>query len=144
MKKFTKILSYVAVIALGVGFFYGMVHAQWFGTVTDTTDVGVAGAGSLAWGTWGGIIKVIKIFINWVLGLLSLIALVVLLRGGFNMVTAAGDETKYKKWFKILQQAAVGLAIIGLSWIIVSAIFRIIGWAAGQPGGGGIGGGIMQ
>jgi len=28
MKKFTKILSYVAVIALGVGFFYGMVHAQ--------------------------------------------------------------------------------------------------------------------
>jgi hypothetical protein len=76
------------------------------------------------------LISVIKTFLNWVLGLLSLIALVVLLYGGFNMVTAAGDEAKYKKGFKILQQAAVGLAIIGLSWIIVSFIFLIIG--AGQ------------
>jgi len=73
---------------------------------------------------------VIKTFINRVLGLLSLIALVVLLYGGFNMVTAAGDEAKYKKGFKILQQAAVGLAIIGLSWIIVSAIFWIISGAS--------------
>jgi len=81
---------------------------------------------------------VIKTFINWVLGLLSLIALVVCLYGGFSMVTAAGDEAKYKKGFKILQQAAVGLAIIGLSWIIVSAIFRVIGGAAGTGAGGNI------
>ncbi|MBU0627054.1 hypothetical protein KKG31_03555 [Patescibacteria group bacterium] len=70
---------------------------------------------------------VIRTFLNWVLGILSLIALIVLLYGGFNMVTAAGDDAKYKKGFKILQQAAVGLAIVGLSWIIVSAIFWIIG-----------------
>ena len=80
--------------------------------------------------------NVIKTFINWVLGLLSLIALVMLLFGGFKMVTAAGDETKYKGGFKILQQAAVGLAIIGLSWIIVSAIFRVIGGAASGTTGG--------
>jgi hypothetical protein len=51
------------------------------------------------------------------------------------MVTAAGDDGKYKKGFKILQQAAVWLAIIGLSWIIVSFIFFLIGWAQkGQVG----------
>jgi hypothetical protein len=50
---------------------------------------------------------VVKSFINWLLGLLSLISLVILLYGGFNMVTAAGDDGKYKKGFKILQQAAV-------------------------------------
>lgn len=129
MKKFTKILPYVVVIVLGVGFFYGMAHGQsvWFGDASSTAGYGIAGSGAQ---TGGGIMTVIKTFINWVLGLLSLIALVVLLYGGFNMVTAAGDETKYKKGFKILQQAAVGLAIIGLSWIIVSAIFRVIGGAA--------------
>ena len=40
---------------------------------------------------------VIRTFLNWVLGILSLVALVVLLYGGFNMVTAAGDDAKYKK-----------------------------------------------
>jgi len=140
MKKFTNILSYVVVIALGVAFFYGMAHAQ-FGAATSTADIGVAWAGAQS---GNSIMGIIKVFINWVLGLLSLIALVVCLYGGFSMVTAAGDEAKYKSGFKILQQAAVGLAIIGLSWIIVSAVFRIIWGAAGNPGTAGqtIGGGI--
>lgn len=43
------------------------------------------------------LIQVIKSFINWMLGILSLIALVILIRGGFQMVTAAGDDAKYKK-----------------------------------------------
>jgi hypothetical protein len=49
--------------------------------------------------------------------------------GGFKMVTAAGDDGKYKEWFKVLKQAAIGLVVVGLSWIIVSAIFSIIGSA---------------
>jgi hypothetical protein len=43
------------------------------------------------------------------------------------MVTAAGDETKYKKGFKILEQAAIGLVFIGVSWLVVSLIFRVLG-----------------
>ncbi|MEI6773821.1 MAG: hypothetical protein WCL18_03220 [bacterium] len=42
-------------------------------------------------------ITVIKTFINWMLGMLALIALVILIWGGFQMVTAAGEDTKYKK-----------------------------------------------
>jgi len=72
------------------------------------------------------LIDVIKSFINWVLGLLSLIALVILLYGWFKMVTAAGDEGKYKEGFKILKQAGIWLAVIGLSWFVVSIIFWII------------------
>jgi hypothetical protein len=52
--------------------------------------------------------------------------LVIVLRGGFKMVTAAGDEGKFKEWFKILKQAGIGLAVIGLSWFVVSIIFRVI------------------
>jgi hypothetical protein len=43
------------------------------------------------------------------------------------MVTAAGDDAKYKKGMGILKQAAIGLVIIGVSWMFVSVIFWLIG-----------------
>jgi len=75
--------------------------------------------------TWN-LITTIKTFINWVLWMLSLIALVLCLWWWFQMLTAGGDETKYKKGFTILKQAWLWLAIIWLSWLIVSVIFRLI------------------
>jgi len=94
-----------------------------FWTVTDTAGVGVAWAWT---DQWGKLIDVIKSFINRVLGILSLIALIILLRGWFFMVTAAWDETRYKKWFKILQQAAIWLVVIWVSRLVVSIIFRLL------------------
>ena len=72
------------------------------------------------------LVPTIKRFINWVLGMLSLIALVICLRGWFQMLTAAGDEGKYKKWFTILKQDAIALAVIGLSWLFVTLILYLI------------------
>jgi len=74
----------------------------------------------------------IKNFINWVLGLLALLALGVLLWWGFQMVTAAWDDNKYKKWFTILKQAGIGLIFIGLAWLIVSFFFFIVWIMVGQ------------
>jgi len=34
-----------------------------------------------------------------------------------------------------LKQAGIGLAVIGLSWFIVSIIFRVIGGSSGEGGG---------
>jgi len=42
------------------------------------------------------------------------------------MVTAAGNEDKYKAGFTILKQAALGLALIGVAWFIISLIFFVI------------------
>ncbi len=100
-----------------------------FGDPTATTNVGVAGTGTAQ---NDSLINIIKTFINWMLWMLALIALVILLFWGFQMVTAAGDDAKYKKGFKILQQAAIGLVFIGVSWFVVSIIFwllKIIGVA---------------
>ena len=72
------------------------------------------------------LINTIKRFINWVLWMLSLIALVICLRGWFQMLTASGDEGKYKKWFTILKQAAIALAVIWLSWLFVTLILYLI------------------
>lgn len=112
-----------------------MVNAQNF---DDTAGFGTnagntAGLGVVwEWVDQGGwLINTIKSFINWMLGLLSLIALIILLYGGFKMVTAAGDETKYKDGFKVMKQAGIWLAVIGLSWFVVSIIFWVIGGVTG-------------
>jgi hypothetical protein len=42
------------------------------------------------------------------------------------MVTAAGDDGRYKKGMGILKQAGIWLVIIGLAWLIVSAVFWLI------------------
>ena len=74
-----------------------------------------------------GLLASIQKGINWILGILAFIALIVLLWWGFQMVTAAGSEDRYKKWFTILKQAAIWLLFIGLAWLIVSLIFAVIG-----------------
>ncbi|MDR0369885.1 MAG: pilin [Candidatus Peribacteria bacterium] len=73
------------------------------------------------------LLDTIKKFINWMLGMLATIALVICLYAGFLMVTAAGDDGKYKKGMGILKQAGIGLVIIGLAWMIVSVVFWLIG-----------------
>jgi hypothetical protein len=56
-----------------------------------------------------------------------LITLLVLLYGGFQMVTAAGDSKKYESGFEILKQAGIGLAFIFLSWFFISFVFFLLG-----------------
>ncbi|MBP6910368.1 hypothetical protein KBC03_02110 [Patescibacteria group bacterium] len=95
-----------------------------FGSQNSTYNPDVPGAQAGLQGD--SLILTIKNGINWLLGLLGLIALIVLLWGGFQMVTAAGDDGKYKAGFKILKQAGVGLLFIGLAWLFVSLIFFVI------------------
>lgn len=77
--------------------------------------------------TWAAFLDTIRNAINWILWILATIALVICLYGWFKMVTAAGDEKKYGEWLNVLKYAAIGLAIIGLSWMIVSVIFWFVG-----------------
>lgn len=55
------------------------------------------------------LLKIIKNTINIVLGFLGLITLILLLRGGFQMVTANGDDKKFGTGQTVLKQAAMGL-----------------------------------
>ena len=71
-------------------------------------------------------INMIHRFINRTLALLSFVALIVLLIWGFQVFTAAGDDSKLKKWKSAIKKVAIGLAGIWVSWLIVSMIFRFI------------------
>lgn len=88
----------------------------WINTIGTTQD------------TKWRLINVIKNAINWVLGMLSLIALVLCLWWWFQIVTAAWDDWKQKKWVSVLKHAAIWLVIIWLSWFVVTIIFWLLRW----------------
>lgn len=129
----------IAAFMMGLGLLlggFGLVSAQqngnsngnapsWFGLNESYTQgfVGVPGAGQ---NKGDGLIGVIKMAINRVLGILGLITFVLLLWGGFQMVTAAGDDKKFGAGQTILKQAGIGLLFIAGSWLMVSMIFWLI------------------
>ena len=77
------------------------------------------------------LLDTIKTTINRLLWILATIALAICLYGWFTMVISAGDDGKYQNGLKVLKNAAIGLAIIGLSWLIISVVFRAIGTMSG-------------
>lgn len=78
-------------------------------------------------------VNIVKWAVNWVLGILSLIALIIVMYGGFLMVTSAGNDETYKKWFTILKYAAIGLILIGVAWFVVSIVFWLVNQTASDP-----------
>ena len=98
-------------------------NAEWWSWQDLQYTADIAGKWSLR---WDALIRTIQTAINWVLGLLSLIALVLCLWGGFQMMTSGGDQKKYESGLNVLKWAAIGLAIIAASWLIVSLIFFVI------------------
>ena len=76
------------------------------------------------------IITTIRNAINRVLWILWLIALILCLWWWFQMLTAAWDDGKVKTWTKILKNAAIWLIVIGISWLVVTFVFRIINTVA--------------
>ena len=89
------------------------------------------------WKTDASLLDSIKDTINWILGILATVALVICLYAGFKMLTSWWDSKWYEAGLKILKNAALWLAIIGLSWLIVSAIFWFVNlqtkWSSNLP-----------
>lgn len=63
---------------------------------------------------------------NWLLGIVSMIAVLVVIWGGINYLTAAGDEEKARKAKKIITYSLIGVAITGLAYGIIKVIIEVI------------------
>lgn len=66
--------------------------------------------------------KLIQISINWILWILSFIALVYMLYCWFLIFSSWSDDKNVQKWKKWISTAAIALAWIWLSWLIVSVM----------------------
>jgi len=99
--------------------------AAWWFTDQRTTTLWVTG-GKTGW-TWSEwFITFVQTAVNWILWLLWLISIIILIWGGFQMVTAAWDDGKYKKWFTIVKQAVIWLILIWASAMIINLVFSFM------------------
>jgi len=106
MKKLALITSSVLLLALPV-----TALAQTSYTIEDIGS-------SVGLGTADLKDTVVNI-IQWVLGILALVAVVMIIIGGFQWMTAAGNEEKIEKAKKVISAAVIGLIIVLLAWAIV-------------------------
>ena len=74
------------------------------------------------------LLHTVRVAINWVLGLLAFAALILCLYAGFQMMTSGGDSKKYTAGVSIQKNAGIWLAIISVSWLIVSLVFYVLKW----------------
>ncbi len=105
-------------------FLLAQTFQDWFGiNEQNVSDVKVPWSGE---NQQENILDVVKKVINYILGLLALITLILLIWWWLQMLFAAESDDGYKKWFTILKNAAIALAFIALSWLIVSFIFYFL------------------
>ena len=93
---------------------------------TQATTAGDNGSGT-------DIVPVLDRILAYLVGLLYFVAIVFALYGGFQILTAGGDEEKVKKGKTTLIQAVIGLIVIFLASSIVSWIINL-GTDAGAGG----------
>ena len=99
------------------------VSARWFWDM-----IGVSGVNTIWTKTHqqDSLLHSIQTAINWVLWILATITLCLVLYAWFSIMTSWGDSKKFDTWVTIIKNAAIGLAIIAVSWLIVSLIFYLI------------------
>lgn len=125
---FVAFASAFGLIALSTPAVYAQstIPTSWDGTTSNTTvQGGINVAGGTETDKGDSIIQVIKNVINYVLGFLGLIALIFLLIGGFKIVTAGGNDKAHEEGVKVLKNAAIGIAFIGIAWFLVTFIFYV-------------------
>ncbi len=64
--------------------------------------------------------------INILLGLAGTIAILLIIVGGYQVLTARGDSTQAENGKKTLTNVIIGVAIIILSYTIVSLVYRTL------------------
>jgi len=96
-------------------------------TATDPFCIKSSQVEGLAKGSLQGTVgKIITQFIT----LLGIVAVVIILYGGYQWMTASGDQAKVDKGKKILTQGIIGLVIIVLSYAIANFVINALSKAA--------------
>ena len=68
----------------------------------------------------------IKNATDWILGFVGMIAVLMLIWGGINYLTSAGDEDKARTGKKTISYALIGLVVAGIAYAIVDVIITVI------------------
>lgn len=67
---------------------------------------------------------IIQSILNWIFGIIGIIAVVMVIYGGFNLMTSAGDPGKVKKGKNTILYGIIGLVISLLAFAIVNFVLN--------------------
>lgn len=70
--------------------------------------------------------KMVSGMIQWVIGIAGVVSAIFVVFGGISYITSTGDPGKVKKAKDMIMYALIGLAIVGLSEVIVVFVSNII------------------
>ena len=93
-------------------------------------DIGQGKVDQRLVGTWNDAVTVIQSWVAVITNLLYIIAVIVILWAGFQILTAAWDEEKTKKWKTIIIQAVIWLLVIFIASSIITWILTALFTAA--------------
>lgn len=68
----------------------------------------------------------VRFVIRTMLAFAGVVALIYIIIGGYTMITSTGDPKKYEKGKQTVFYAAIGIAVIVLAFVIVTAVINII------------------
>jgi cysteine-rich repeat protein len=129
--NFSKLVLFLGMLFSASSFFIPEIA---FAQATNT-DFGVGQISSTLQLGGGNLITIASRIINVVLGILGIIALAVILYGGYQWMTASGNEEKVQSAKDTLINGVIGLAIILASYTIVSFVINQFGSATGSLSG---------
>jgi hypothetical protein len=81
------------------------------------------------------IASIFKLVINWALAISFIAAVIVLIYGGFQYITSAGNADGAKNGKQAVFNALIGIVIIVLSYLIVQIVFGFVSGSGGGSGG---------
>jgi amino acid transporter len=70
--------------------------------------------------------SVLSFYIRVILGIFGLLSVAFLIYGGFQYMTAAGNEERAENGKKTIQNAIIGLVIVILSFVIVTVVVNAL------------------
>lgn len=142
-KQYYKVIIFTILLVSQLVFFIDYVYSQSAVTEDLRYKIGaqdIAFRDKVGFEPGASIGSIIAAIIKGFLALLGVIFVILILIGGYNWMTAAGDEEKVRKAKDTIQRAIIGFLIIAAAYAITYFVFKYMPWGGG---GGGTGMGTM-
>ncbi len=129
LKKITS-LSILLIIAFA---FLNPCHAGLLTNSSSTIDQASALTNKAGFNTSTSIGDVVALIIRMALGVLGIIFLVLLVMGGYQWMTAGGNEDQVEKAQSRIKNGIIGLIIVLSAYAITAFVFTRLSFNSGSP-----------
>jgi hypothetical protein len=133
--KHRKAVSFISAVAMSATMGTAVLAGNNAPANSNITDFGLEAARPTSYASDQTLQETIASIINVALGLLGVIALVIILAGGFEWMTAGGNEEKTTEARKRIIAGVIGLAIILSAYAIAQFVLRSLSTATGTGAG---------